>query len=408
MPRYRYKAYNGSGSITSGELKVESRQAALNVLARKSEVAIELEEQTVAATIPWWQREIRTSPALGKRALSDFMRELSGLIGANLPVDEALRIISVQPAVKPSLRELVSGILERVTSGESLSAAMAAREGTFPPFVIRLIGAGEMSGSLDSVLADLSRYLDQTSERSAKITAQLLYPAVLIVAAIGALGVITTVLVPAVKPLFEDAGTAPPAIIAALSWVADALFDYGLLIAMATAAAALGLVILWRSPSGRIAVDQAILNSPFFGELIRQTETARLSRTLSALIRNGVPLTEALRIAAGVVSNRLLGSTVEDILRGVEQGRSLSSELQRSGAFPDLLPRLARVGEETGQLEPMLTKVAEAYERTVENRLERFMTLLTPMLTIVIGGFVGFLVISVMNAILSANALVLQ
>jgi general secretion pathway protein F len=155
-------------------------------------------------------------------------------------------------------------------------------------------------------------------------------------------------------------------------------------------------------------LDRAILDSPFFGDLVRQTETARLSRTLSALIRNGVPLTEALRIAAGVLANRALGTTVEVILRGVEQGRSLSSELQRSGAFPDLLPRLARIGEETGQLESMLMKVAEAYERTVENRLERFMTLLTPVLTIIIGGFVGFLVISVMNAILSANALVLQ
>ena len=250
-----------------------------------------------AGDLPWWQREIGSSRALGTRALSDFLRELSGLISANLPVDEALRIIAIQPAIKPSLRALVADILERVTSGASLSAAMAAREGAFPPFVVRLIGAGEASSSLDTVLADLSRYLEQASERSAKLTSQLLYPAVLVAAAIIALTVITTVLVPAVKPLFEDAGATPPTIIAVLSWIADAVLGYGMLIAIAITASIIGLIILWRSPSGRLALDRAILDSPFFGDLVRQTETARLSRTLSALIRNGVPLTEALRIA---------------------------------------------------------------------------------------------------------------
>ena len=304
MPRFRYKAYRNNGAVTTGELMVESRQAALQTLARKAEIVIELEEATARNDLPWWQREIGSSRALSTRALSDFLRELSGLISANLPVDEALRIIAIQPAIKPSLRALVADILERVTSGASLSAAMAARDGAFPAFVVRLVGAGEASSSLDAVLADLSRYLEQASERSAKLTSQLLYPAVLIAAAIIALTVITTVLVPAVKPLFEDAGAAPPTIIAALSWIAETMSAYGLLLAFAIFGSLLGLLILWRSPSGRLALDRAILNSPFIGNLIRQTETARLSRTLLALVRNGVPLTEALRIAAGVLANR--------------------------------------------------------------------------------------------------------
>ena len=314
----------------------------------------------------------------------------------------------MQPAIKPSLRATVLSILERVTSGSSLSAAMAASEGAFPPFVVRLIGAGEVSGSLDQVLADLSNYLEQASERASKMTAQLLYPAVLVLAAVIAVGVITTVLVPAVKPLFEDAGTPPPAIIAALGWVAETLSQYGVALAIAAALLTLGLALAWQRPAGRLAIDRTILDLPFAGPLVLHTQTARLSRTLSALIRNGVPLTEALRISSGVLSNSALSGLVDDVVRGVEEGRSLSAELQRAAAFPELLPRLARVGEETGQLEIMLLKVAQAYERTVENRLQRFMTLLTPVLTVLIGGFVGFLVISVMNAILSANALVLQ
>jgi general secretion pathway protein F len=285
---------------------------------------------------------------------------------------------------------------------------MSAHQGAFPPFVTRLIHAGEISGNLDGILADLSRYYEQANARASKLAAQLLYPAVLIAAAIIALSVIATVLVPALKPLFEDAGSAPPPLISALSWITETLAAYGVPITAAILTCGIAAVLLWLSPSGRMAFDRRILGLPFFGAIIRQSETARLSRTLAALIRNGVPLTEALRISSGVLSNRFLSAIVSNIVGDIEQGRTLSTELQRSGEFPDLFPRLTRVGEETGQLENMLVKVAEAYERSCETRLEKFMTLLTPVLTVVIGGFVGFLVISVMNAILSANTLVLQ
>lgn len=408
MPRYRYRAYDGSGALKAGELWVESRQDALQALARKSQIAIELEEATGKATLPWWQREIGTNRSLSTNALAEILRELSGLIAASLPVDEALRIMAVQPAIKPYQRRLVTDLLDRITSGASLSEAMSAQQGAFPAFVVRLIHAGEVSGSLDQILADLSRYYEQANTRSAKIRAQLLYPIVLLAAAVMALAVITTILVPALKPLFEDAGTAPPTIIAALSWVAETLSAYGGLIILAAVGIILAGIFVWLRPSGRAAFDRILLDLPYFGPLTRQSETARLARTLASLIHNGVLLNEALRIATGVLANTALSSALESVAHHVEQGRSLSAELQRTGAFPELLSRLARVGEETGQLDVMLTKVAEAYERIVETRLERFMTLLTPVLTVVIGGFVGFLVISVMNAILSANALVLQ
>lgn len=408
MPRYRYKAYDGSGALRSGELWVDSRQDALQALARKSQIAIELDEAPRASNLPWWQREIGGGSTLSSRGLSDFLRELSGLIAANLPVDEALRVMAVQPAMRPPVRKLVRDLLDRVTSGAALSEAMAAHQGAFPSYVVRLIKAGEISGGLDGILADLSRYTEQATARASKLGAQLLYPAVLLAAAIMALAVIATVLVPALMPLFEDAGSAPPAIISALSWVTETTAAYGSALAAVVLICGLSAILVWISPAGRLSTDRTILRLPFFGDILRQSETARLSRTLAALIRNGVPLTEALHISAGVLSNTFLAATVATAVREVEQGQPLSTELQRSGEFPDLLPRLTRIGEETGQLEGMLTKVAEAYERSCENRLDRFMTLLTPLLTVIIGGFVGFLVISVMNAILSANTLVLQ
>ncbi|MBY0226291.1 MAG: type II secretion system F family protein [Hyphomicrobium sp.] len=408
MPRFRYRAYDASGAVRSGELTVENRQAALQALARKSEIPIELKEARASDERPWWQREIGSPGGLGMRALADFLRELASFVGSSLPVDEALRIMSVQPSLKANARAAVSDILERVTSGASLSEAMAAREGVFPPFVVRLVHAGEVSGSLDNMLAELSRHVEAAGERRETVISQLLYPTVLIVAALVALGIITTVLVPAVRPLFEDAGVEPPLIISVLAGVAAGASSYGVVLMIVGCAGLIGLWAAWRTPAWRLSLDRFALAAPFAGDLVRQTETARFSRTLAVLTGNGVPLTEALHIAAGVVSNYAIAAAVGGIQTEVERGGIFSTELQRSGVFSPLLPRLVRVGEETGQLETMLIKVAQTYERAVEIQLNRVMTLLTPGLTIVIGGFIGFLVISVMNAILSANTLIVQ
>ncbi len=408
MPRFRYKAYDTNGVLVDGELSVDSRHAALQALARKAQVAINLEEAAPSAELPWWQREIGGRRKLGAQALAGFTRELASLIGASLPIDEALRIIAVQPAMGRPIRLIVEGILERVTSGYSLSAALEACDGAFPEYYVRLVSAGEISGGLEAVLDDLARALEQTSERRSKILSQLLYPAVLLLAAIVALAVITTVLVPAVRPLFEDAQAELPAIIEILSGI-EAFISANLLpLAALLVGLTAALIYAWRSPALKQRIDRQILRLPLAGTLVLQSETSRLARTLAALLRNGVPLTESIRIASGVMGNRYLAALVDGIRKEVEEGASFSAPLHRTGVFPDLFQRLARVGEETGQLDTMLVKVADAYDRAVQHRLERLMTLLTPVLTLLIGGLIGALVVSVMNAILSANALVLQ
>lgn len=408
MPRFRYKAYDANGVLVDGEMSVDSRHAALQALARKSHVAINLEEAAAAHAVPWWQREIGGRRKLGAQALASFTRELSSLIGASLPIDEALRIIAVQPAMGRPVRQTVERILERVTAGYSLAAALDSCDGAFPEYYVRLISAGEVSGGLEAVLDDLARALEQTSERRSKILSQLLYPAVLLLAAVVALAVITTVLVPAVRPLFEDAQAELPAILKFLSTIETFISANLLPLAILMAGLAGGLILAWRSPAWKQRFDRQVLRVPFAGTLVVQSETARLARTLAALLRNGVPLTEAIRIAGGVMGNGHLAALVEGIRKDVEEGASFSAPLQSTGVFPDLFQRLARVGEETGQLDAMLVKVADAYDRAVQHRLERVMTLLTPVLTLLIGGLIGALVVSVMNAILSANALVFQ
>lgn len=408
MRRFRYRAYDSTGAQTAGELSVESRQAALDALARKSQVAVELSEVTEAAITPWWNREIGGHRKLAPRRLAEFTRELSSLAGSSIPVHEALQIMAMQPSLAPALKAVVVDVLGRVREGNSLSEALAASGGGFPEYYVRVVGAGEVSGSLETVLEELSRYIEQSSERRSRIISQLLYPAVLVIAAVAALALVALVLAPAVQPLFEDAGAEPPLVIELLAAFERFVTAHSLSLLSGAAALLVLALVTWRNPAGRLAMDSALLRSPILGTLIMQSETARLARTLSTLLSNGVALPEAIRISGEVLSNRRLAAATGDVLDSVQRGGTFSAELTGTALFPDLLSRLARVGEETGQLETMLMKAADVFERAVHTRIERFMTLLTPVLTLLIGGFVGLLVVSVMNAILTANTLVFQ
>ncbi len=408
MPRFHYKAYDATGAMKTGELTVDTRAAALEALARRAEVAVELLESNAAAATPWWQREITLSRELSAPALANFTRELSSLVNANLPLDEALRLIALQPALKSRVRTITRNVLERVTEGQSLSSSLAAQNGAFPDFACRLIEAGEASGSLGAVLDDLAKYLERSTELRAKTVSQLLYPGVLLLAAMAALIVITTVLIPAIRPIFEDAQTAPPALVRLLSGLETFLRENVLVLSAAFLAAIAAVALALKSAPLRRQIDSAVLKLPMIGPLIAQSQTARLSRTLAALLRNNVPVTDAVRISGGVLNNQAFAGALHDALTEIEQGSTLSAPLTRSGLFPELFLRLTRVGEETGQLDAMLLRSAESYDSAVARRVERLLTLLTPVLTLLIGGFVGALIISVMNAILSVNELVFQ
>ncbi len=407
MPRFQYKAYDTNGAIAHGELNAATRTDALEALARRRYVPISLREGSTLAQ-PWWRREIGGTRVLSTRPLAVFTRELAGLVKASLPIDEALRIIAVQPALPQRIRRLTHSLVDRVMQGQSLSAALAASGGVVPATYVRLVEAGEASGTLSEVLDDVATHLERTAEMREKTLSQLIYPAFLIVAAIVALAVITVLLVPAIRPIFEDAGLQPPFIVAVLSAVETFFGDHALLLSGLAIAALAGAVFAWRTPSLRYRIDRTILNMPVAGCLVRESQTARLAGTLSALLRNGVPVTEAMQMTAGVLSNRAFSDAVRNASAAIERGSTLVAPLNHSGLMPELFLRLARVGEETGQLAPLLQRVAQNYEASVARRMDRLTTLLTPVLTILIGLFIGTLVISVMNAILSVNEIVIR
>jgi general secretion pathway protein F len=408
MPRYRYRAYDQYGALTEGQIETRSRDMALTLLHQRGNHPLEVTEDVPTPQLRWWEREVFGSGAISVAGLALMTRELATLVKADLPLDESLRIVSLQPLIPAKIRRATKALLESVRGGESFSGALAARGTEFPEYYWRLVQAGEASGTLGDVLEDISVFLERSSDVRAQVGSALLYPAVLLLAAIAALTIIMTVLLPTVVPLFKDAGATPPATLLFLVNAQDALQSNWPVALIGLAGLIVAGAVALRNQGLRLVLDRWVLKLPIVGRLVSARETSRFARTLATLTRNGVSMLDAVRISGSVLQNRAFAVAVASAGEGLKEGDMLSAPLLQSGLFSELALRLITVGEQTGQLDTMLMRVATIFETALQRQLARLMSLLTPILTLLIGGLVGGLILSVMNAILSVNDLAFQ
>jgi general secretion pathway protein F len=406
MPRYRYRAYDGAGALKSGEIEGLSDTGVLDQLRAAGLFPVEAVEQGHVREERWWERDLFAGRTLPATSLALFTRELSTLVEAGIPLDEALRIVTLHPMTK-AMRKVVEETLAHVLEGASLSEAME-RQGRYGDFYCSMVRAGEAGGNLAEVLRQLAAFLERSVETRARIRSALVYPCVLVLMALGALVLIATVLLPTLVPIFRDAGAEPPYLIQRMLDAQAMVADHWIVLCVIAAVAVVGLVALWQYPHARIAGHRLVLRMPVLGDLVTLGETAKLARTLASLLGSGVPMLTALRIVGNVAGNAVFAAALADASEEVKEGRMLSQALHKSGVFPGLMLRLVAVGEETGRLEPMLRHVEKIFETQVHRRLEQLLTLLTPALTIVMGLIVGGLIMSVMGAILSINELAIK
>jgi general secretion pathway protein F len=413
MSRFHFRAYDKQGVLIEGEIEARSREQALEVLHQRGQFPLDVTGggDLAKPATSWWaqdwlQRDISFGDgSLPLTGLTIFTRELATLVKADLTLDDALRIVSLQPLIPRRIKTATLAILESVRQGDSLSGALAARGKEFPEYYWRLVQAGEASGSLADVLEDLSKFLERSSEVRGQVGSALLYPAVLLFAAGGALTVILTVLIPTIVPLFKDAGAPLPPTLKFLVDGQTFLANNWIAVLAVLAATFLALIFGVRNTGIRSVLHRAYLRIPVIGGIIANRETARFARTLATLTHSGVPMLEAVRISSSVLQNQAFATAVASAGQALQEGGNLSQPLLKSGLFSELSMRLIAVGEQTGQLESMLMRVAEVYEATLQRQLARLMSLLTPILTLVIGGLVGGLILSVMSAILKVNEL---
>ncbi|HEU0159674.1 MAG TPA: type II secretion system F family protein [Hyphomicrobiaceae bacterium] len=409
MPRYSYKAYDAKGGRLDGEIESETREAALEALVRQGRYALELVEGGgKAPSLPWWQRDLFAARRLSQQNIALLTRELATLVKAELPIDQALRIVVLQPLISARTRQVVAAVLARVLDGAALSEALSAQQGAFPEFYWRIVHAGEASGTLGPALDDLAHLLDRSMEFRARIVSALVYPATLLLAAGAALVIVLTILIPTIAPMFKEAGKEPPALIGSLIAFQDFLSEHWFVTLVAGGLALAALIGLFRQEAWRLMRDRMMLRLPLISGLVENGQTAVFARTLGTMIKSGVPMLRALGVAADALRNRAMSGAVHACASEMREGGGLVGSLGKSGLFPELSLRLIGVGEQSGQLDTMLGRVADIYEAALQRQLDRVTSLLTPILTVVIGVVVGGLILSVIGAIVSVNELALQ
>src|SRR5262249_53858193 len=287
---------------------------------------------------------------------------------------------------------------------KSLADAFA-KHSFFPPLYVNMVRAGEVGGFLDVVLQRLVEYLERSQELRDEARAALAYPVVLT----GAMGisilVLLTYVLPKFSTLFEGMGKTLPFSARMVMGVSDAIRGYWWLMLGVLALLVFGVRYWMRTPRGSLTWDQWKLRLPLLGDVIRKMEVGKIARTLGTLLKSGVPMVQALGIVKEVAGNQLVARSLAEVEVGVREGEGVSDPLARSGVFPPLAIQMISVGEETGRLDDMLLKVAEYFDRETSTRIQQFTRLLEPVLILVMGLIVGFIVVSMLSAIFSVNDL---
>jgi general secretion pathway protein F len=334
-----------------------------------------------------------------------FTRQLSTLIGAGLPIEEALQAIA-QQAEKQHVASLVMGIRSRLLEGHSLASSLGDYPGSFDDMYRSTVAAGEQSGHLDKVLENLADYSERQFEARRDVDMAMLYPAVLTLLAFAIVGALMIYVVPDMVNVLENMGQELPLSTRFLISASEISRDYWWLMALIVAAVVMGVRWLLSQPNIRLRWDQQKLSLPLVSRITRSSNAARYANTLSILTSSGVPLVEAMNIAAEVVTNQWLKRRLADATQRVSEGSSLRVALESVGYFPPMLLHMVASGESSGALDSMLDKVAIYQQAEVERIVTTLVRLFEPLMLLVMGGLVMFIVMAILLPILNMNQLV--
>lgn len=394
MPLFRYQALSASGEAIEGSMEAGSAEDVIARLQDQGHVPIRARRAEAGQDEGARLWPLRRS-AFGAAQTLRFTEQLATLLAAGQPLDRALGILQELPDEAES-RKLVAALRDAVRGGTALSSAMEQQHGVFSRFYVSLVRAGEAGGQLHQSLRRLASYLERAQALRQRLIDALIYPAILLLLVFGSLGFMLLFVVPRFEALYESMG-------AELAWYTSLFIGlshllrgwWWLLLGGALLAVAWALPRL-REPALRRRLDERLLALRGVGDLVARFETARFARTVGTLLDNGVPLLSALALGRQVVGNRVLGEDIEAAATEVKGGAGLGHALSRHRRFPRLAVQMIQVGEESGELDAMLLKVADTYDEETRHAIDRLMALLTPALTVLMTMVVGAIILAVL------------
>ncbi len=387
MPTFTYSARPAAGGeIRSGEVELKSRDEVMAYLHRQKLIPVAVREKP---------REFSISLGTGvkTREIVIFTRQFATMINAGLPLVQSLDILAEQTE-NPKLQKVIAEVLYDVESGNTLADAMEKHPKAFSKLFVSMVSAGEAGGILDTILLRLATFLEKADALARKIKGAMIYPGVILGVAVAAVAILLIFVIPTFQTMFASAGVPlplPTQIVISLSALLQAWW-WAMLLGMG--AAAFALRAFYRTEGGERAVDGLLLRLPILGDVQRKAAVARFTRTLGTLVSSGVAILEGLEITAKTAGNRVIQDAVMDSRASIAGGDTISGPLKQSGVFPPMVVQMINVGEQTGGLDEMLTKIADFYDEEVDAAVGNLLAAMEPIMIVVLGVVVGGMIVA--------------
>lgn len=398
MSLFKYRALDSQGVAQNGALDAKDQDAAVVLLQKRGLLVLQIESARMSGMRNAFGRGV-----LNGAALVSFTQQLATLLGAGQPLERSLGILLKQPG-QPQTRALIERIREQVKAGKPLSAALEGEGSQFSSLYISMVRAGEAGGALESTLRQLSSYLERSQLLRGEVINALIYPAFLVVGVLGSLALLLAYVVPQFVPIFRDLGVPIPMITKVILALGEFLSAWGLAVFVGVIVMIWTMAVRMRDPQRRERYDRRLLALGVIGPLLQRVEAARLARTLGTLLNNGVALLQALVIARQVCTNRALQAQVEQAAESVKGGGTLASAFGVQPLLPDLALQMIEVGEQAGELDSMLLKVADVFDVEAKRGIDRLLAALVPALTVVMAGMVAVIMLAIMLPLMSLTS----
>jgi len=399
MPNFKYRAKDQQGKAVSATLEAKDKTALVELLRKRDLIIISVEETKGRALKVTGKAKVKMDD------LVIFSRQLATMVDSGIPLVQALDVLAEQ-IERPGFQAVVAGLRDNIETGSSLSEALSRHPGIFSALFVNMVRAGESSGMLDDILERLADYLEKSNALAHKVKSSFIYPGLVVSMAIIITSVLIFKVVPTFKGIFDTLGGELPVITQMLISFSNFARRSAPLLLGGLFLLAFSLRRVIRTKKGRMQLDKTVLRLPIVGVLLRKVAIARFSRTLSTLVKSGVPILNSLEIVARTSGNKVVEAAVDQVRTNIREGENIAEPLARSGVFPPMVTRMIGVGEQTGELEKMLAKISDFYEEQVDTAVSGLTSLIEPIIIVFLGVVVGGIVAAMFLPIFKITELI--
>ena len=385
MPSFQYTARDAKGDLKTGSLEAANRDDVMTQLRQKRMNVVKVVEQAKAKQ--------KTGGAITMRDIVIFTRQFSTMINSGLPLVQALDILSKQ-SESPALSAVTRQVVFDVESGHTVADALAKHPKAFSDLYVNMVAAGEAGGILDTILMRLATFMEKNDALVRKVKGAMIYPGVIMSVAGGAILILLLFVIPVFQSMFESVGLTLPLPTRIVVGMSKFLTGYWYMVGGAIAGLFYGIKTWYKTPDGKLRLDRLMLQMPILGDVLRKSAVSRFTRTLGTLISSGVSILDGLEITAKTAGNRVISDAIMASRTSIAGGDTISAPLARSNVFPPMVISMIAVGEQTGGLDEMLSKIADFYDEEVDTAVSNLLSLLEPVMIVFLGVVVGGMVVA--------------